>query len=241
MRTASNFSKDIDEAWEERFWHRKYDQEIASIEENKGTSRAKLPGAVVAVPGSVLYAHQANQVQALEELEEILFPFPGRSEELPHHLKKLLVDWKVNALYHPSQGPEFPEEHAPCINRAGALVTSGDRHVLPPEYAPSWLLECDPVMYKMERYAYESMVYDHDVEPCERHIPKDGEYYAIKNRVLHKAKPPVTKLPDNANNDNGGNADGNSKSVKGDVPPKPKGKWNYPLDKPPQPYKPPQP
>ena len=189
---------------EERFWIRKHEQEVASLQSDPGPEKSSgsessgdnsasignklYPSSRAAVPGSVMYAHQANQVVALEELEEILEAFSGRSAGMPEDLKKLLVDWKVAALYEPSVGPEQPWHHAPSITESGALMKD-DRHVLPVEYAPSWLLEEDATKYKFLRYAYDQMIHDHDVEPIERHIDRDEHFRTIKRRVLEKADP----------------------------------------------------
>ena len=122
---------------DETRWIRKHEQEVASLqtdsvveEVSESVSTYSPPRA--ATPGSILYAHQSIQVLALEELEEMLEAFPGRSADLPSDLKKLLVDWKVAALYEISTG-EDPHEHAPTLSESGALVLEG-KQVLPPEY-----------------------------------------------------------------------------------------------------------
>jgi hypothetical protein len=185
---------------EERFWIRKHEQEVASMQpaapkaeksdsDSSESLSDKYPTSKPALPGSVMYAHQANQVVALEELEEMLGTFPGRSAGMPEDLKKLLVDWKVSALYESSTGPERPYQHSPKITESGALMHEG-RHVLPVEYAPTWLLEEHPTRYKFLRYAYDLMVHDHDIEPIERHLPRDIHFHTIKNRIIEKADPP---------------------------------------------------
>ena len=196
-RGASDYSGSFKdrESFEERRWVQKHEQEVASIAAERKKEMETMPplhaeSVEVGDPGTSLYFHQSNKVVALEELEEILEAFPGLSESLPHDLKRLLVTWRVDALYRVSSG--HPNEFAPTVDMDGSMTTADERTILPPEYAPTWLFESiSPLEYKLQRYVYDKMQFDHDVEPVEHHIDRgDPAYKAIKGRVIAKKQSP---------------------------------------------------
>lgn len=194
-RNASDYSGTFrdKERFQEDQWVKKHEMEVASVAaERKKDMEAVAPlhsdlsEVEVAEPGTPMYSHQSNKVVALQELEEILEAFPGLSDTVPNDLKRVLVSWRVDALYCVSKGD--PREFSPTVDIDGSM-TINERTVLPPEYAPSWLFDSTtPLEYKLQRYAYDMMKFDYDVEPIEHNIDReDHGYKAIKKRIIARA------------------------------------------------------
>ena len=196
MRAFSDYSDNFKgrERAEENFWVQKHEREMAEMK--KDTIPPELIHPQTPAHGTLMYSHQTNKVIALEELEDIFDAYPSLSESLPHDLKRALVTWKVDALYRISSGN--PHDFAPKVAIDGSMTVhdqAGSAHkVLPPEYAPTWLFEHDPTEYKLQRYAYEKMQFDYDVEPLERikGFKDTEEYKQMKKKVVDDADFPFT-------------------------------------------------